>query len=219
MKNKIIAIMLFLIIVLGSILGISYMKFGASQNSISEKLIRFHVIANSDTTEDQALKLKVRDEVFKYISPKLKDSKSINESRKIIEENDKMINRIAKRVVEEKGYPYKVVTMISHENFPVKSYGNITLPEGNYEAYRIIIGSGEGHNWWCVMFPPLCFTDITKGEVAYKKTEKEMRQVLTPQEYKLVNNLDTNSIDNEKIVVKFKIVEIAKDLYKKIQGE
>lgn len=219
MKNKFIVIMLFLILVLGSVLGISYMKAGASQKTISNKIIRFHVIANSDTTGDQALKLKVRDEVLNYISPKLKDSKDIDESRKILEENNEVIKEIARKVIKENGYKYEVVSMLSHENFPVKSYGNITLPQGNYEAYRIIIGSGEGHNWWCVMFPPLCFTDITKGEVAYKETEKEMKQVLTSEEYKLVNNLDTNTIDGEKMVVKFKVVEITKNLYKKIQGK
>lgn len=219
MKNKFIVIMLFLIFVLGSVLGISYMKAGASQKTISDKIIRFHVIANSDTTEDQALKLKVRDEVLNYISPKLKDSKDIQESRKILEENNEVIKEIARKIIKENGYKYEVVTMLSHENFPVKSYANITLPQGNYEAYRIIIGSGEGHNWWCVMFPPLCFTDITKGEVAYKETEKEMKQVLTPEEYKLVNNSETNTIDDEKMVVKFKVAEVTKELYKKIQGK
>lgn len=219
MKNKFIVIMLFLIFVLGSVLGISYMKAGASQKTISDKIIRFHVIANSDTTEDQALKLKVRDEILNYISPKLKDSKDIQESRKILEENNEVLKEIARKVIKENGYKYEVVTMLSHENFPVKSYANITLPQGSYEAYRIIIGSGEGHNWWCVMFPPLCFTDITKGEIAYKETEKEMKQVLTPEEYKLVNNSETNTIDDEKMVVKFKVAEVTKELYKKIQGK
>lgn len=219
MKNKLIAIMLFLILVLGSVLGISYMKAGASQKTISDKIIRFHVIANSDTTEDQTLKLKVRDEILNYISPKLKDSKDIDESRKILDENNEVMKEIARKVIKENGYEYEVITMLSHENFPVKSYGNVTLPQGNYEAYRIIIGSGEGHNWWCVMFPPLCFTDITKGEVAYKETEKEMKQVLTSEEYKLVNNLDTNTIDDEKIVMRFKCAEIAENLYRKIQGK
>lgn len=219
MKSKFIVIILFLIFVLGSVLGISYMKAGASQKTISDKIIRFHVIANSDTTEDQALKLKVRDEVLNYISPKLKDSKDIQESRKILEENNEVIKEIARKVIKENGYKYEVVTMLSHENFPVKSYANITLPQGNYEAYRIIIGSGEGHNWWCVMFPPLCFTDITRGEVAYKETEKEMKQVLTSEEYKLVNNSETNTIDDEKVVVKFKVAEVTKELYKKIQGK
>lgn len=215
--KKIITIMCFLTILFGIILGVSYIRADASQKTIANKLIRFHVIANSDTTEDQALKLKVRDEVLKYIAPKLKDAKDIEDSRKILESNNGIIKEIAKKVVKENGYTYTVNTMLSHENFPVKSYGNITLPQGNYEAYRIIIGSGEGHNWWCVMFPPLCFTDITKGEVAYEETEKEMKSVLTPEEYKLVDNKNNEGIESNKVVFKFKILEGIKSIYRKVQ--
>jgi stage II sporulation protein R len=162
------------------------------QNSIENKIIRFHVIANSDKAEDQALKLKVRDKVLEYIAPKLKTSKSIEESRQILMQNDSYIQKIADKVIKDNGYSYKSVTMLSKENFPVKTYGNITLPQGEYEAYRIIIGNGAGQNWWCVMFPPLCFIDITKGEVSYKETEKAMKQVLTENEYEEVDN--TNSL-------------------------
>lgn len=181
------------------------------QQSIAKKIIRFHVIANSDTDKDQALKLKVRDNVLEYIAPKLKNSKSIDESRKILKQNDTEINRIACNTVKNNGYGYNVKTELSMENFPIKSYGNITLPQGNYEAYRIIIGSGEGHNWWCVMFPPLCFIDISKGEVANQQTQKEMKKVLTSEEYAAVDN----SPDNNQIQIKFKIVEIIRDLLKK----
>ncbi|MCY6485598.1 stage II sporulation protein R [Clostridium aestuarii] len=216
--KKIIAVWIFLLILFGSILGGGYKQVNASQETIAKKIIRFHVIANSDTIEDQALKLKVRDEVLKYISPKLKKSSSIEESRKIIRDSDECIKKVAQKVIREKKYNYKAETILSHENFPVKSYGNITLPEGEYEAYRIIIGNGKGHNWWCVMFPPLCFTDITKGEVAYKETEREMKQTLTPQEYELVNNSDSDLKEDDEIIVKFKFMEVAKKIRKKIQG-
>lgn len=212
--KKIIAVMFFITIVLGIILGVSYIKADASQKTIANKLIRFHVIANSDTTEDQALKLKVRDEILVYMAPKLKESKSIEESRKIIGENNEVIKEIAKKVIKKNDYNYSVDAKLSHENFPVKSYGNITLPQGNYEAYRIIIGNGEGRNWWCVMFPPLCFTDITRGEVAYKETEQEMKKVLTNEEYEIVDN--DESKENE-IVFKFKIAETIKNICKKVQ--
>lgn len=155
---------------------------------ISEKLIRFHVIANSDREDDQALKLKVRDEVLKYIQPKLKDSKSIEQSREILKNEDKKILDIANEVIKANGYSYNTESTLSKEYFPVKTYGNITLPQGEYEAYRIIIGTGEGKNWWCVMFPPICFVDITKGEVAYEETEKEMKEVLDDKEFEAVNN-------------------------------
>jgi len=212
--KKAIIIMTFITFLLGIILLVSYIKADASQTTIANKLIRFHVIANSDIPEDQALKLKVKDEVLSYIYPKLKDSKSLEESRKILEENTEVIKEIAKKVIKEKGYNYSVNAMLSHENFPVKSYGNITLPEGNYEAYRIIIGSGEGKNWWCVMFPPLCFTDITRGEVAYKETENEMKKVLNKEEYKIVNNNMESKKSENKLIFKFKIFETIKKYIK-----
>jgi stage II sporulation protein R len=194
----------------------------ALQNSIENKLIRFHVIANSDTAEDQALKLKVRDKVLEYIAPKLKKSKNIEESRSILMQNDEEIKEIAEQVIKSNGYSYNAVTMLTKEKFPVKTYGNITLPQGEYEAYRIIIGSGTGQNWWCVMFPPLCFIDITKGEVSYKETEKEMKQVLSEKEYEEVDN--TNKINNvdktkekkassENLEIRFKIFDEIKKLF------
>lgn len=186
------------------------------QESIEKKIIRFHCIANSDAAEDQALKLKVRDAVLQYIQPKLKESKSINESRNILKNSDSQIKKIALKVIKDNGYKYGVVTMLSHENFPVKTYGNITLPQGEYEAYRIIIGSGKGKNWWCVMFPPLCFVDITKGEVSYSKTEAAMKKVLNEKEYELVDNTkDEETSSKDQIEVKFKIVELIHNLFNK----
>ncbi len=187
------------------------------QSDLSNKLIRFHVIANSDNAQDQALKLKVRDKVLEYIYPKLKTSKSIEESRSIIKANDEAIKKIAEEVVRKNGYNYAVATELSKQKFPVKAYGNITLPQGEYEAYRILIGSGSGQNWWCVMFPPLCFIDITKGEVSYKETEKSMKQVLSEKEYEAIDNTKDvkENKHGEKIVVKFKVVELVKKLFNK----
>jgi stage II sporulation protein R len=182
------------------------------QKSISSKLIRFHVIANSDTKEDQNLKLKIRDKVLQYMTPKLKDSKSLEESREIIKENDKTIKEIAQGLIKEEGFNYNISTMLSFENFPVKSYGNIILPQGRYEAYRILIGNSRGQNWWCVMFPPLCFVDLAKGEIAEKETEAAMKKVLNRNEYATVNN----KVDTKDIVVKSKVVEIAKELKNRI---
>lgn len=191
----------------------------ASQQSIAQKLIRFHVLANSDSIEDQALKLKVRDKVLEYIAPKMAECKSVEESKMVLKENNDKIKQIAQSIISKNGYKYGVKTELGKVQFPVKEYGTIVLPEGEYEAYRILIGSAEGHNWWCVMFPPLCFTDITKGDVEVKKTQDEMKQALTKEEYELVDNskkVTKNSSkktnDNRKIVVKFKIVEEVEDL-------
>ncbi|SHE80919.1 stage II sporulation protein R [Clostridium fallax] len=194
-----------------------------TSEELKEKLIRFHVIANSDSDKDQDLKLKVRDEIIKYISPKLKNSKSLAESRNLLLSEDEKIKDIAKKCIKDNGYDYKVESSLGMANFPVKNYGNITLPQGEYEAYRVIIGSGQGQNWWCVMFPPLCFVDVTNGQVAIDETEKTMKKVLSENEYSKINNLKEKDdgklkkIDNKenkkgKIKIKFKIGEVLSGL-------
>ena len=199
--KKVIASILLGTIVLGSTITYGMNRIAKpSMEDISEKLIRFHVIANSDSEGDQAVKLKVRDEVLRYISPRLKEAKSIDESREIIKNEDENLIKIAKKTLIENGYDYKLESTLSKEYFPVKTYGNITLPQGKYEAYRIIIGEGQGHNWWCVMFPPLCFVDVSKGQISYNETEKEMKEVLTEKEYNMVDNTKKNVDKNSKIV-------------------
>lgn len=204
-----------------------------SIEDISRKLIRFHVIANSDSEQDQDLKLKVRDKVLEYVQPLLKESKNIEESREILKRENEKILEIATEVIKGTGYDYSVESTLDKEYFPIKTYGNITLPQGEYEAYRIIIGSGEGQNWWCVMFPPICFVDITRGEVAYEETEEEMKRVLDDEEFDVVDNDNLENINGEEIeeikvvseaiadntednniVIKFKIQEIFKNLFK-----
>jgi len=220
--NKLKKIMCILLILTIIFAGGAYVS-NASQvksydedlKSIENKVIRFHVLANSDSVEDQALKLKVRDKVLEYISPKLKESTSIESSRKILKENDENIIKICENVIKNSGYFYAVKTTLSKENFPVKSYGNITFPQGNYEAYRILIGTGDGKNWWCVMFPPLCFVDITKGEVSYDETKAEMQKVLSRDEYDMVENTKPK----EKIQVKFKLLEIINSVKEQIQKD
>jgi stage II sporulation protein R len=207
--KKFVTISLALIIIIYIAINGNSASVKATQSDVAGKLIRFHVIANSDDKVDQKLKLKVRDSVLKYITPKLSNCKNIEESRKIINNENKNIKKIAETVIKKNGFKYSVVAKLSEENFPVKTYGNITLPQGKYEAYRIIIGTGTGQNWWCVMFPPLCFVDITKGNVSYQKTEKEMKTVLSDDEYNLVDN----TVESNKIVVKFKLVEILGKLF------
>ena len=171
---------------------------------ISEKLIRFHVLANSDSDVDQDLKLRVKDEVLKYISPILNESQSLEESKEILKREDKNIIKIAEDYIKSQGFDYTVETTLTRENFPVKEYGNIVLPQGEYEAYRILIGEGKGQNWWCVMFPPLCFIDVTKGQVAYDETEKKMKDVLSEEEFKSVNKKENN------VNFEFKVIDLFK---------
>ena len=126
----------------------------------SDQLIRFHVLANSDNEQDQALKRAVRDAILKAVSPKLAASKSLDESRQILKQVRPEIESIGRSVVKMWGKDYSVRTEFGHSSFPTKSYGSLVLPAGDYEALSVVIGKGQGSNWWCVLFPPLCFVDI-----------------------------------------------------------
>lgn len=179
--------------------GITY-----SYEDVKDKLIRFHVLANSNSDEDQALKLKVKDNVIKYMEPILKKSESLEMTRELLKENKDKVQAIAEKIIKEEGYDYKVSIELKKENFPEKIYGNIILPQGEYEAFRILIGDYKGENWWCVMFPPLCFTDVTKGELSYEETEKTMDSMIDGNvAYK----------GEEDVKVKVKIFEVIKELF------
>jgi len=125
-----------------------------------EDLIRFHVVANSDSEEDQALKRAVRDAILKKISPQLAQSQSLDQSRRILAELRPVMEEISRKVIRAWGRDYTVQTEYGKFIFPTKSYGSLILPSGEYEAVRVVIGEGKGSNWWCVLFPPLCFVDI-----------------------------------------------------------
>ena len=177
---------------LSVLIGITYTSITAKsrdmshlQKTISKKIVRFHVIANSDSDEDQALKLKVKDAVVNYISPLLKNSKSIAESEKILTEESAHIEAIARQIISENGYDYSVNTTLCNTYFPTKSYGNYSFPPGEYRAYEIKIGEAKGKNWWCVLYPPLCFVDISHG-VVDKEGEEMLSDTLSTDEYSAV---------------------------------
>ena len=131
--------------------------------STPDQLIRFHVLANSDSEQDQELKRAVRDAILKEVSPRLAVSQSLDESRQIIKRVMPDMESIGRSVVKMWGKDYSVRTEYGQFSFPTKSYGSLVLPAGDYEAVRIVIGEGEGSNWWCVLFPPLCFIDINQS--------------------------------------------------------
>lgn len=170
---------------------------------IVNEIIRFHVIANSDSEEDQNLKLKVRDKVIEYVSDKLKDCEDLNDAREFIVNNKSSIEAIAKDTVTENGYSYEVTSMLSRENFPDKAYGDLIFPQGEYEAYRILIGEAKGQNWWCVMFPPLCFVDGTKEAIDSKEIKERLSEEKSEDEKKV-----ENKSENANIKFKSKIFEI-----------
>ena len=134
-------------------MGIQYTKRFCQQQEIAEKILRFHVIANSDTEADQNLKLAVRDAVGAKMGTLLADADNRDECKMIINEQMDQIIDTAKQVVVEMGYDYGVQAFLSDVDFPVKTYGNYTFPAGKYEALEVVIGSGTGRNWWCIMYP------------------------------------------------------------------
>ena len=191
-----------IIILLGLCILVNFLAFNKYKEyttirSIADKIIRFHVIANSDSQRDQSLKLKVRDSVLKYMYPKLENAESIEECREILIKEEGAIINLSENIIANYGYNYEVKTELTHEKFPDKTYGNITLPQGQYEAFRIIIGEGSGQNWWCVMFPPLCLVDMAQGETAYVASETQMKRVLNDQEYDAIENTKHNKNNNE----------------------
>ena len=171
---------------------------------------RFHVIANSDTEEDQELKLKVRDEIISYLQPKLENSSSIEESEKIITSEYDNLQSISRETIIDNGYEYDVKVGIEYSNFPTKQYSNVILPAGEYKALKVVIGEGKGKNWWCVMFPPLCFVDEENG-VIDKSTDEKLQSVLDEEEYNLITT--KNKEEGNVVKFKFKIVEVVKDMF------
>ncbi len=180
--------------------AISYVD--AVSNNIADSVFRLHVIANSDSKEDQELKLKVRDELLLYMNIISKDSTSKQEAMQIANEHKEEFTQIAEKVIKENGYNYTVNVQIGKADFPTKYYGDITLPAGTYDALKVQIGEAKGQNWWCVMFPPLCFVDVSTGIVP-DNSKQELKQSLDDEEYDLISKTDNNEIS-----FKFKIVEL-----------
>lgn len=201
MKYKLLIVSLVLIISIIYILNSYLTAQEAYMDGIRDEIIRFHVRANSDSEEDQALKLKVRDKILKETKYLLKESKSIDETRSIMKNNLDNIKYIAQKVLEDEGENYDVNVTFGIERFPTRKYGNLVFPAGEYEALVVDIGEGKGQNWWCVMFPPLCFVDITNGTPAH--VEEDLMEVLSEEE---INSLLAEK--NPPIVLKSKLVEL-----------
>jgi len=189
--------------------------FAAGVNSdLSDNLIRLHVIANSDSPSDQELKLKVRDAVIATAAPFVSDLTDKDSSSAALMEHSADIIRAARQVIEQNGYDYDVSLSYGKYFFPVKRYANVVLPSGEYDALRIVIGEGEGKNWWCVMFPPLCL--VNEGVLALDdKSLQFLKDNLTPEEYDIITSNEDSSLP---IIMKFKIVEWCMDLKQFLKG-
>lgn len=185
----------------------AYSYVSAVSYDIASSVFRLHVIANSDSKEDQDLKYLVRDSLLNYMNSITSNSSTKQEAIDLANEHINNFYKIAEETIKNAGYDYSVNITIGEYNFPTKQYGDVSLPAGTYDALRVEIGSASGRNWWCVMFPPLCFVDVSSGIVP--DDSKEMLQDgLSDEEYDLITTSD-NSND---INFKFKIIEFIEGL-------
>ncbi len=180
------------------------------QENLQDNLVRLHIIADSDAENDQAVKLKVRDAVLNYAGNFMHDGSDEDCRDKIINNLDE-IEKIADDILEENGFPYKSHAEYGKFSFPQKAYKSMTLPAGDYYGVRIVLGSGSGHNWWCVMYPPLCFKEGEEVTLS-RESEKILREKLDKDTYDIITK------KNNEIVVKFKVVELVQELKQKIKG-
>lgn len=170
-----------------------FLGFFARCDSISGKIFRLHIIANSDSSEDQVLKLKVRDRILNDLGYDLSEAADVIGAEKIAHEKLDEIKNIVEDEILKNGYEYTAYAQIVHMYFSTRYYGDITMPAGYYDALRVVIGDGKGRNWWCVMFPPMCLP-AAEGHAELEKV------------------LDSGEIDmlgcGEKYILEFKVVEI-----------
>ncbi len=186
-------------------------EFKATEAALASNVIRFHVLANSDEEMDQQLKLKVRDRVIKEASSMFDKSGDINAARCTVLDNLENIKAIAKDEIEKNGFNYDVNVSLGQSHFPTKTYGEIVLPAGSYEALKIEIGNAKGQNWWCVFFPPLCFVDESCVSYSSEAADK-IKNAVGSQNAELLN-ADAGA----KIKIKFKAYEIWQSGKEKIE--
>uniref|UniRef100_UPI004028832F stage II sporulation protein R n=1 Tax=Eubacterium sp. TaxID=142586 RepID=UPI004028832F len=177
--------------------------FIETSENISDQVFRLHILANSDSAEDQQLKLKVRDEILKKGEKVFASSNSLEETIELCKDNIALFQQTAEQCLKDNGSDYDVKVYVDKEYFNTREYDEITLPSGIYNALKIEIGQGKGHNWWCVMFPAICLSSVT---------DDELNKYLSEDEQKLVNS-------DSKYEVRFKIVEIYEKVKSKIISE
>lgn len=175
---------------------LSMTGFCGACNDIENQVFRLHILANSDSAADQNLKLKVRDGILDYTQKIFKDCKNKEQSMMLAERNLENIENYAQSLIYEYGYNYNVNVYITKMPFSTRTYQEFKLPAGKYDALRVVIGKGEGHNWWCVLYPALCLPSAEGNELNKAMNDKE-RDIVT---------------ESDKYEIKFKFVEIFEGL-------
>ncbi|KAA9027839.1 stage II sporulation protein R [Niallia endozanthoxylica] len=207
MKRKNLAIIYLFILSIGTILSLYIPKNEVTANDalvIPNDAIRLRILANSDSSEDQAVKRMIRDEVNKEITNWVSDLTSKEEAREVIKSGIPEIQKIAEQVMEEENMNQSVKVEFGVVDFPTKLYGQFLYPAGQYEAILITLGEGTGANWWCVLFPPLCFLDFSNGVAVSEGFDEEEEQVAENKDEKKSDNEKSydSKEDNEKFVDK-----------------
>lgn len=173
------------------------------QNGIAAKVVRFHVLANSDTEADQSLKLAVRDRVLQEYGDLLQACENKAETLAVLEDARQKICETAAAEVQAQGYAYPVRVSLVREEFPFKKYDDLIFPAGVYDALRIEIGAAEGQNWWCVLYPQMCFVDAAWG-YSTEESHARLENTLTEEEFLIVSALEQEALTPK---IKLKIVE------------
>ena len=203
--------LLLLIVSVAFLLLSAYSYVNAVSSNLADSVFRLHVIANSDSEEDQNLKYKVRDRLIEYMNTLTNDMNTKDEVIEIAKEHLEDFKNIAQNVVNENGYDYEVNVEIGNFSFPTKTYGDISFPAGFYDALKVEIGKAEGQNWWCVMFPPLCFVDVTSGVVP-EESKENLEENLGDEEYSIISDTEENGFTS----IKFKIIEFFESIGTKL---
>ncbi|MDA1476696.1 stage II sporulation protein R [Bacillus changyiensis] len=210
MKKSFIAIIYIFLLLIGAIANLSLEETAQSSSQdpevIPDEAIRFRILANSNNESDQNIKRKIRDEVNQEMTNWVKNLTSIEKARKVIRSKLPEIKQIAKNVIKRENRKQSVAVSFDKVSFPTKLYGNMVYPAGEYEAVLITLGKGEGANWWCVLFPPLCFLDFSNGEAVKAPEEDEEKQ----QEK---TKTETEETKEEETEVKFFLVEWVSGLF------
>lgn len=178
--------------------------FTASAETVKEDVVRLHILANSNSEIDQKVKLKVRDALLETNASILSDSVTKENAKEHFENSKEMLLKTAEKTLKENGFDYSVKITLQEEYFETRAYGDLTFPAGQYTALKVILGDGEGKNWWCVMFPPLCIPAADGIE-----TNETTADYLTESGEKIVNS-------GEKYIIKFKFLEIYEELRNKL---
>ncbi len=200
-KLKTYILLFFLFIFYITISAISYAS--TISNNLSNEVLRLHVIANSNSEEDQALKYKVRDSLLNYMTILCNNTTNKEDSLKLVTDNLKNFKEIAEQTILENGFSYSVHISIGNYEFPTKNYADISLPAGMYDALKVEIGTAAGENWWCVMFPPLCFSSNDSDGTLSTKSSEVLENTLSNEEYSLISEDDSSTV-----YFKFKLIEL-----------